>query len=245
MNEQINPSQELVNKVIDSINKPQRKLKKWNWNKILRKFAIPAMLVLSIFSLPLVGNFMNNSGIVENNNRFAIAAYASEDTTFEITKNTKVLLPAGICRIDYRNGGITFGWQAKSDERGETIPGGFTIIGDNIKSVNVESKYGAFRDSLFLRYATDEELTASMKSEDYIVNPVYLEGDDVLNLKHFTWMPKQIFESKLTGNQNEVIKEYMDTIVITVTFDDGEVLSQTAQITIDENTGDIYARIIE
>jgi len=245
MNEQISPSQELVNKVISSIDEAPQKSKR-TWHKTFIKFAIPAMFVLGIFCFPLIGNLMNNAVTLENSgNWFSLLAYAAEDTTFEITKNMKVILPAGNCTIESRDGGVAFGWKANFDEAGEAIPGGFTIKGENIKSVNIESKYGSFRDSLFIKYATDEELNARfMERGNYNANPVYLETDDISNLKYFVWQPEQLIESMRTGNYDEYKKEYMDTVIITVTFNDGEAITQIAEITVDENTGNIYAQIM-
>ena len=225
MNNQINPSPELVNKVIDSINVPPKKHN-------LIKYAIPMLLVLSVFCLPL----MNNSVTTDNDNWFSIAAYAAEDTTFEITKDVKVLLPAGTCTMKPVDGGINFSWRAKLNEAGEPIPGGFEIIGENIKSVNVESQCGSFVDALFLRYGTDEELNERFRDQgSYEVNPVYLEGKGIVDLRHFLWKPDRLI---IENN------EYMDIIKVTVTFNDGEVIMQRVQITVDEDTGDIYAQVI-
>jgi hypothetical protein len=226
MNNQINPSPELVNKVIDSINVLPKKHN-------LIKYAIPMLLLLIVFCLPL----MNNSVTTDTGNRFLIAAYAAEDTTFEITKDVKTLLPAGTWKMEPRDGGVNFSWRAKLNEAGEPIPGGFTIIGENIKSVNVESKYGSFVDALFLRYGTDEELNERFREQgSYEVNPVYLEGKSILDLSHFLWKPNILIMED---------KEYMDIIKVTVTFNDGEVIIQTVQITVDKDTGNIYAQITE
>jgi hypothetical protein len=116
-----------------------------------------------------------------------------------------------------------------------------------MKSVNVESKNGTFNDSIKTRNlmsASDEELDAHFREHGhyrFYVNPVYLEGDDILNLQYFNWQPEKLINSRLEGNYKEY---YSDIITITVTFDDGEVMTQSAEITIDEITGDMFAQII-
>ena len=256
MNEQISPSPELVNKVISSadktgespqpVSKPRHK--RHNWSRNIIKFALPALMIFGVFCFQIIGPGIWGTAEPESGNRFTLVAYASPDTTFEITKDMKVLLPAGNWVVEHRDGGISVGWRAMPDENGEYIPGGFIIQGENMKSVNVESKNGTFNDNIKTRqlimFASEEELYAHYREHGHYrfhVNPVYLEGDDILNLQYFNWTPEKLINSRLEGNYKEY---YSDTITITVKFDDGEVLTQIAEITIDENTGDMFAQII-
>ena len=224
-----------------------------NMYKNIIKFALPAMLVFGAICFQIFGGnivqLTNPDNVIEenkSNNWFSLVAYASADTTFEITKDMKVLLPAGTWNIRHQDGGFGVGWSAGYTETGEIIPGGFNIKGENIKSVHVESKNGSFADNIFTREllmnGSDEEVAAwSMNRYAYNVNPVYLEGDDILNLEYFAWQPVKLIESRLTGNYKEY---FTDMVTITVTFDDGEVITQIAEISIDENTGETFGQII-
>jgi|GEM_PF-3628488 hypothetical protein len=237
MNDRITPSPELVNKVIDSISKPP---KKYN----LIKYAIPMLLILSVFCLPL----MNNSVTTDNGNWFTLVAYAAENTTFEITKDVKVVLPAGNIKINPReNGGFAYNWYANCTDTGEYIPGGFEIIGENIESVYLKSKYGSFLDTISEASGIYKEYDRRLKRHaESRVNPIYLEGEDILNLSYFVWQPDKLIKTTRNGKYREGdIEKYKDIIKVKVKFNNGDVIEETIEITIDEDTGDIYAQIIE
>ena len=255
------PSGEIWDKIENSLNNAdiavQNKKTRQTWHKNIIKFALSALMILGAFCFQIFGGniakVVKNSGIlgtseVKSGNWFSLVAYASEDTTFEITKDMKVLLPAGNWVVEHLDSGIGVSWRAAPDKNGGYIPGGFIIQGENMKSVNVMSKNGTFSDNIktreFFMNASAEELDAHYREHGHYrfhVNPVYLSGEDILNLQYFNWTPEKLINSRLEGNYKEY---YSDIITITVTFNDDEVLTRIAEITIDEDTGEMFAQII-
>ena len=244
------PNNENWNKIEGGINRAENKRASGDWQKNIIRFALPALIIFGVFCFQMFGGdiakLAQNQGILgtENSgNVFFLAAYASEATTFEITKEMKVLLPAGTWIVEHRDGGIGVSWRAEAD-----IPGGFAVQGENIKSVKLESNNGTFNDGItssqFIRNASDEELFARIREHghyQFYVNPVYLEGDDILNLQYYNWTPIKLINARLEGNYREY---YKDIVTVTVVFDDGEVITQIVEITIDENTGAMFAQIL-
>ena len=248
-----------LNQVADSISDPQQKTKKSKqvWKPII-KFALPALMILGVFCFQILGGtitkIMDNPWIsgtseVKNNNWFSLVAYASENTTFAITKDMKVKLPAGTWYInrnydynnpDPHNGDISHSWTMAYDESGNPIPGGFVIEGENIKSVKFESKNGCFVYAVICQDEYDEIAEQFSKQYAGPKNTVYLEKSDIKQSKNFIWGPFELVNSRFIGDYQKYLT---DTITTTITFDDGEVMTQTVEITIDEYTGDMFAQI--
>jgi len=200
------------------------------WKPIL-KFALPALMIACMFCFQIIGPGFWKATELNSGNWFSIVAYASGDTTFEITKDMKVQLPAGTWYInrDYYNpepqeGAISHSWTMAFDDAGNPIPGGFVIEGENIKSVKFESINGCF--------VYDAGPTTT----------VYLENEDITQSKNFIWGPFKLVESRFIGDYQEYLT---DTVTITVTFDNGEIMTQIVEITVDEYTGEMFAQIIE
>lgn len=298
MNEQINPSQELVNKVINSIEESPAKAKKQNLHKTFIKLALPAMMILCVFCVHIIGGNMTKiedaQGLAETpKNWFGLVAYAEDMPAVEITKDMKVKLPSGAFIMHEPEEGMTTG---SVSFKGEI---GFKIDGDNIESVNFKSENCTFvkplrnwddflicsieLDSSIYQPGKDlrdlwenDEFFAKIKEEyfqgisqeysDYGWSS-YSEGisdkwrldimlaeirphifgvhdiiieKDLLDLP-ITWIPENLFVNRYSGDY----KEYLtDIITITATFNDGEEITQFVEISIDEETGDIFAQII-
>jgi hypothetical protein len=250
-----------VNKVINAIDKSPQKTKS-AWQKHIIKFALPAALVFGAVCFMIIGGNITqiinpDNGVAEtpkSNNWFSLVAYAAEDTTFEITKDIKVLLPGGIWTFTRdAEGYFSWGWRSGTGIDGDgkifPIPNNFTIEGENMKSVKVESKNGEFALSMGIPYVThpdyasvrDFQIQLSTGELYQGIKTVYLENDDISYMRFFKWIPIKLIESEMTGDYKEY---YTDTITITITFDDGEIMTQIAEITIDENTGEMFAQII-
>jgi len=217
--------------------------------KRFSKYAVAAVIVLAVFCSPLIGSVMNNMGIFgekENNsgNWFSLVAYAAEGNTFEIPKDMGILLPAGTWNIGKLDEGISIGWKAAFNKDGEAIPGGFGIEGENIKSVYLESENATFKNTLFMRDDLElVEIFVNFKETDvYLINHVYLEGEDISLMHCFAWFPDKYVSSQIEENYHDYLT---DKITVRVTFDDGEIITQYVKITIDEETGEMFAQIIE
>ena len=222
-------SDEFKTKILN-MQKKQKNIRH-NWHRTFIKFAVPAIFVLVILSFPILNNILNS----DNGNWFSIIAYAADDNSVEIIKNTKVKLPSGTWRI---NRDVNIGSDWSSGANG----GGFIFEGDNIKSVLYESKNGSFIDTYFFTFASEEEINARLNESGFYTNPVYLEINDILNSKNIIWSPKKLIESEFTGNYQEYLT---DIITVTVTFEDGKQITQIIEMSIDEITGEVYAQIIK
>ena len=226
MNEQISPSQELVNKMISSTSidespKTAKKSRK-DW-KFIIKFALPALMVLSIFCFQMFSIPSNT----KNGNWFSLVVYADENIPDEIAKEMKITLEES------------------------TV---FGIEGENIKSVTFESKNASFIDFTAVKRAPDlqtkHELMNPPRSiltiEEYISEAVVCWIPGALSIIQFY---NEEFEYDSYGYillyDGDYKKYLTDTVTITVLFDDGEVMTQVVEITIDENTGETFAQIIE
>jgi hypothetical protein len=304
MNEQISPSQELVNKVINLINESPQEIKKSRqiWKPMI-KFALPALIIISVFCFQIIGGNMskvvNDPDVLgnlelKNNNWFSLAVYASDEMApVEITRDMKIKMPGNyfhwgmmtlsdgvytdgryIVTINSGNDSITLtddniygvdDWEAddwkafmeereyfhfviigfmdETDETGETAKvnkGGFAFEGENINSVSLESKYGEFSWT----GENDKWGEWNWEHDTHII----LEGAEISS-KWFSWFPttlqKNLSELPVRNPENYDYRQYLtDTITINVTFDDGEIITQIVELTIDENTGETFAQII-
>ena len=271
MNEQINPSPELVNKVINAIDKtgesPQNQIKSKRYLKPVIKFALPALLIACAFCFQIINSNIprfvdSENGIVEteekkSGNWFSLVVYAEDMTPVEITKDMKIKLPGNILWWGTsRNLGFSitdrFGnrdeymdiplfvtiFPEEIDGNGEVKRvnrSGFEFEGENMKSVSLESKYGKIS-------CLDEN--NEWENSSHII----LEDADISS-KCFHWFPVTLYnhlsDMPVRDPDNNDYQQYLtDTITITVTFDDGEVMTQIAEITIGEETGELFGQII-
>jgi len=267
MNEQIVPSQELVNKIINSINESPQKTKKakQTWFKPALKFALPALLVLTIVCIQIiqtnvsqvinapitsdnvVSSEANAAAIPKSNNWFSLVAYAVDNKSdeviqIELQKDIKVVLPA--LRM------ITYG-PMPMDNKEVTIAyiysyydtSGFKIEGENIKSVIFKSKYGGMR-TIPIDFEHHSDSDYEFESYEAMVEfrrTVIMESDDIFDLM-VTWWAEDYQAAVCLGEDSQ--KYLTDTITITVTFDDDEQITQIVEMTIDEETGEIFAQIV-
>ena len=139
MNEQISPSQELVNKMISSISidespKTAKKSRK-DW-KFIIKFALPALMVLSIFCFQIIGPGFWGNTKTESGNWFSLVVYAEDMTTVEIPKDIKIKLPGNY----FHWGVMTYSDGVYSDGRYSitlnTMNDSITLTDDHIYGVD-------------------------------------------------------------------------------------------------------------
>jgi len=186
---------------------------------------------------------------VNSGNRFSLMVYATEDTTVEITRDIKLQLVSGTVSIP-TSWEVGSGWASKG-----AMPGGFVFEGENIKSVHYESRNGEFfnlkwfdlslppskavetqlsDDIITVTITLDEGEVCPYEQARKPVNPVYLEGDDILDPHisgNMIWRPAKLIATRLSGDYEQYLS---DIITITVTFDDGEVMTQIVEITLEE-----------
>jgi len=237
-----------VSKVINFTDEPQQNIKqsKHTRFKPCLKFALPALIVLSVFCFQAFPFFSTNS----NGNWFAIAAHA-DDGIVRITKNMKVILPKGV-------------WEIK--EQGTSYEGlYFKIEGQNIQSVTFESKDTAFLDLSAITRAPDQETKNAIFS---LFSPgIPLNIEEYISEAQVHWEPTKFLILKLLElrqseedyytfgfyrelwDLGDYSGDYMqfasDIITVTVTFTDGEMITQIIKMTIDDETGALSAQIIE
>ena len=221
--------------------------------KRIIKYTLPAIMVLMVifvqlFAVPVLKNQQQipantgNNAVVQvpkNNNWFSIVAYAADDTLntiiqSEMTNGIKIKLPS--LWIKEESGlKIVYAYYDTA---------GFKIEGENIKSVHFESKNGMVRTLPLIipsptpnwKLANEPEITPYLQ----IPKSATLDGNDILNLM-FLWTPDE-YQTAFSLGEN--YQEFLtDTITITVMFDDGEEITQIIAITIDDESGDIYAEL--
>ena len=212
----------------------------FNFKRIV-KYALPAIMVFAIIFIQIfyVPVLTNQQQSLKSNNRFSLVAYAADLTSediiqSEIIKDIKVKLPS-LRMIE--ESGLKVGY-AYYDTAG------FKIEGENIKSVYFESKNGILHTIPLIlpspkpnpELANELEITAYFE----IPGTIILDGEDILNLM-VMWIPYKYQEAFRLG---EDYQEFLtDTITITVAFNDGEEMTQIAEITIDDDSGDVYAEL--
>ena len=209
------------------LTKPATNKNPFNFKRIA-KYALPAVMVSAIiFAVPVLTNRQQTP---ENNNRFSLVAYAADidengepiindtDKGVELQKNVK---------IDLSSEFILYGTMTDKSGFKKDFELYLTnskllslkIDGENIKSINIKCETGM----IYLGRKKDDGKSYSVingrdftcKKEDFI---------------HIQWEPIQ---KTIAG----------DTITITVTFNDGEQITQIAEITIDGDSGDVYVEL--
>ena len=249
MNEQIKPSRELVNKVINLNGEslPKTMKSKNAWFKPSLKFALPALIILCVLGFQMFPFF---STTTNGGNWFAIAAHAN-DGTIRITKNMRVILPKGVVDIDIDEGASYEGLY-------------FKIEGQNIQSVTFEGKDSAFVDLMAIFRAPDTEAKNAIFALSGVGMPLTIE--EYIHEAQVHWDPTKylilkMLEMRQTEEDSETFiyyrelwsledysGDYMqfatDIVTVTVTFIDGEVMTQIIEMQIDDITGELSARII-
>jgi len=246
-----------VNKVINSIDESPKK-SKYNF-KFAMRFALPAMMIVAVFCIQIfysnipqpVADNPSGSGSEANvaetpkksNNWFSIIAYAAdteyaEDSDIlqiEIKRDMKVQFPSlqlleESAIIDDEIVRIVYTYSHYDTA-------GFKFEGENIKFIDFESKNGWVNKIPIIYEGSQSE---DIETYFNIPRTTTLEGNDIFKLM-VTWVP---FDYQTAIRLGEDYIEYLtDIITITVTFEDGEVMTQYVEMTIDDD-GYVYAQII-
>ena len=247
--DKMKPGDEIKEQIFEDIMQKRLQRKKsprFRFGKTTKIIAAAAAMILCVFGFQaLPFNSDTNTG-----NRFSIAAHAN-DGTMRITKNMRVILPKGAWEIT---------------ERGTSYDGlYFKIEGQNIKSVAFESKDSSFVDLMAIFRAPDTEAKNAILS--LAIPGVPLTIDEYIPEAQVHWDPVKFLILKMldlrqSEEDAETIKfyrerwdlddysfgDYMrfakDIITITVTFADGEIMTQIIEMEINDETGELSARII-
>jgi hypothetical protein len=219
----------------------------FNFKRII-KYSLPALMILTIifvqiFAVPIVTNQQPAFENTENNaaaqtpksrNWFGIVAYAADvDEKGEpIVDDTNigVELKADV-KINVLSEFIVYGSRINQEGFEEDFQVHLSklkllvlkIDGDNIKTIDIKCETG----TIYLGRKIDE-----------VKNPYY--SFSVIDGRNFT-IKKEDYISWIQWEPTSKLL-VNDIITITVTFDDGEQITQIVEVTFDEN-GDIYAEL--
>jgi len=266
---------DILNNIMQKAEQIEKSKKNRTDFKRIARFALPAMMILAIIFIPIFHgntplepantgeNEANAIELPKSGNRFLLVAYASNDTSdddgeisVEITRDIKIKLPffqaTDLFMMSYPSDStipVSFNY-AVSHVYSRFDSEGFKVEGENIKSINFESRNGRLITKQKIDYLYDDGGTGVFYIPT-LFDTVYVEGEELFDLR-VKWFPYE-FQGEVEVNEPEIYEvphkadQYIfknDIITITVMFHDGEVITQIVEMTKDEY-GYIYARIIE
>ena len=186
------------------------------------KFVLPILLILG--ALLIISAIYLNS----QNNLFFLTVYEDSKPAWKkINKNMQ--------KVSLGTLGIFSSEDITSNN--------FRIEGKNIKSVSFESPDSVFVDFSAVRRAPDLETKQELIS--YFSGSVLTVEEEYIYEAMINWNPDKLTCAKLYGDYGGDYTKYLtDIFTVTVIFDDGQIMKQVMEITVDENTGKTFVQRI-